>query len=455
MTKTPTAAFLLTALALSAASMPSVTFADVIRKGEGARRQQLDKMELKQFPADGWKGLTWTGAAPAPADLAGKPVLVVMWADWREVSVKGLKLATRLAEKYAKDGLVVVAVHNATGFAEAAKPTAGEGAKILVAHDAKGEFRKSILSESDPDFYVIDRAGQMRFARITTESVDEAVGLVVKEGESDAKGVNDKLKAEADRKAVEAARTAQINNQLDLTSIPEQPYTQPDEDAYTKAGFRKYSLEEKGASNEKDAPKTLQLPDEGFYPSKPQTQGRCTVVYFWNHLIPQSWDPGMGEMDKLQRKYGRDVTFIGVWTPLKLDGIDDEKIKNELKDEQGLERVQKRLSAMAKGRSFGHSMVLDPQGTILAGIRSNDLQLQLGWMPYVAVCSSEGQVRFQGGYKWPQFIGTVEEVLRVDPGVKRRRAAEEKYVMSRQGATPAAPTAPDAAPAVPPAGGTK
>jgi thiol-disulfide isomerase/thioredoxin len=430
---------LLASLALCAAAFPSRAAADVIRKGEGTRRQQLDKMELKQFPADGWKGLTWSGAAPAPADLDGKPVLVVMWADWREVSIKGLKLATRLGERFAKEGLVVVAVHNATGFTDASKPTIGEGGKLFVAHDSKGDFRKSILSDSDPDFYVIDRAGQMRFARITTESVEEAVTTVIKEGQSDAKGVLDKLKAEADRKAAEAARSSAINNQLDMTSIPEQPYTQPDEDLYTKAGFRKYSLAEKGATNKDDEAKTLQLPDEGYYPSKPQTQGRCVVVYFWNHLVPQSWDPGMAEMDKLQRKYGRDVAFVGVWTPLKLEGIDDEKLKNELKDEQGLERVQQRLTAMAKGRSFGHSMVLDPQGTILAGIRSNDLQMQMGWMPYAAVCSSEGRVRFQGAYKWPQFIGTIEEVLRVDPGVKRRRAAEETYIRARQGADPAVP----------------
>lgn len=441
---------LLASLALCAAALPSVASADVLRKGEGTRRQQLDKMELKQFPADGWKGLTWSGNAPAATDLASKPVLIVMWADWREVSNKGLKLATKLGEKYAKEGLIVIAVHNATGFAEAAKPTIGEGGKLFVAHDAKGEFRKTILSDSDPDFYVIDRAGQMRFARITTESVDEAVTIVVKEGEGDAKGVNDKLKAEADRKAAEAARSSDINKQLDLTSIPEQPYTQPDDELYAKAGFRKYSLEEKGASNKDDEVKTLQLPDEGYFPSKPQTQGRCVVVYFWNHLVPQSWDPGMTEMDKLQRKYGRDVTFIGVWTPLKLEGIDDERIKNEVKDEQGLERVQKRLTSMAQGRSFGHSMVLDPQGTIIGAIRSNDLQMQMGGMPYAAVCSSEGRVRFQGAYKWPQFVGTIEEVLRVDPGVKRRRAAEESYVRAHQGAAPAIP-----APTTPPTGDSK
>lgn len=437
------------ALALMIAAITAAgAQADVIRKGEGSRRQQLDKMELKQFPADGWKGLTWSSGAPTASDLAGKPVLVVMWADWRDVSVKGLKLATRMGEKYAKEGLVVIAVHNATGFAEAAKPTIGEGGKLFVAHDAKGEFRKSILSDSDPDFYVIDRAGQMRFARITTESVEEAVSKVVKEAEGDAKGVNDKLKAEADRKAAEAARSSQINTALDMTSIPEQPYTQPDDEAYTKAGFRKYSLAEEGANNKDDEVKMMSLPEEGYYPSRPQTQGRCVVVYFWNHLIPQSWDPGMAEMDKLQRKYGRDVAFIGAWTPLKLEGVNDEIIQKEWADEQGQERVKKRMENMAKGRTMGHSIVLDPTGAILTAIRSNDLSFQLGWMPYVAVCSSDGRVRFQGSSRWPQFLGTIEEVLRVDPGVKRRRAAEDTYIRTKQGGVPA--VAPAAAPATTP-----
>ena len=431
------------AMSISAAS------ADVIRKGEGARRSQLNALELKPFAAANWAKLAdWTnGAALDSASTSGKPVLIVTWAGWRDISVKALKTARKLSEKYGKDGLIVVGVHSADNWADAGKLDAPAGASFLLAHDSKGDFRRAILSNSDPEMYVIDRAGQMRFASITTESAEEAVEKVVKETSEVAAGTNDRNTAQAEAARIEAAKTSNINKSVDMTRIPEQPYVAPDEEAYTKAGFKKYSVTQADAISKFDEVKTLVLPDETYFPKKPEVQGRCTVVYFWSWHFTRSYDPAMQRMEALQRKYGRDVVFIGVWTPFKLDNIPNEYAKKELEEEQDPEKVIPRIRGIMENRKFQHSLLADPAGVILSNARSNDLQFNYFSVPYAAVASSEGVIRFQGSSLWPEFEGAIDEVVNKDPGIKKRRAAEDKWIKA-QAAKPAAPTdgTPDATP---------
>src|SRR4030095_5940001 len=47
--------------------------------------------------------------------------------------------------------------------------------------DAQNEFRKALLSTQDPDFYIVDRAGNLRYADVETASVEGAVNFLVDE----------------------------------------------------------------------------------------------------------------------------------------------------------------------------------------------------------------------------------------------------------------------------------
>jgi hypothetical protein len=47
-------------------------------------------------------------------------------------------------------------------------------------------------------------------------------------------------------------------------------------------------------------------------------------------------------------------------------------------------------------------------------------------IPHVVVMSTDGIIRWQGNPLDPKFRKTVEEVIAADPGVKARRAAENK-----------------------------
>src|SRR3954470_18617576 len=87
---TPFALSVVALIGLSAIAGATPAFAqpDIIREGEGARRRELDKMELKPFPAEAWSKLSdWTnGPALTPGVTSGKVVLIVTWADWYPAS---------------------------------------------------------------------------------------------------------------------------------------------------------------------------------------------------------------------------------------------------------------------------------------------------------------------------------------------------------------------------------
>ena len=171
------------------------------------------------------------------------------------------------------------------------------------------------------------------------------------------------------------------------------------------------------------------------------------VVYFWNWNITRSWEPAMPRMEALQRKHGRDVVFIGIWTPFKLDGVPAGVAKKDLEEEQDPEKVIPRIKGIMDNRKFQHALLADPAGVVLSSARSNDLHFNYFSVPYACVASSEGRIRFQGSSLWPEFEGTIDEVVSKDPGVKKRRAAEDKWLRA-QGNKPS-PAATTTDPATP------
>src|SRR5690606_34092120 len=143
---------------------------NVVREGAGTRRQQLDDMELKPFPAEAWGHLSqWTGEPVQPG--AGEPALIVTFASWYAPSMTGVSIAQRMPERDAEQGLKAVAGHDSRGYEDAAEVLEQRKITIPVALDAEGKFRQALKVDQDPDFYIIDRAGRLRYADIDTRSV--------------------------------------------------------------------------------------------------------------------------------------------------------------------------------------------------------------------------------------------------------------------------------------------
>src|SRR5262249_20871784 len=112
-----------------------------------------------------------------------------------------------------------------------------------------------------------------------------------------------------------------------LEQLPPVPpgYTKPADSAYKEAGWPK--MDEKlgkdfGLLDENNKPvaPVFAFKPQGYFPSKPETVGRVTVVYLFHAEILASFDKVVQAMDQLQVSMSRDVAVIGVLVPAgKLD----------------------------------------------------------------------------------------------------------------------------------------
>jgi len=413
---------------------------DPVRESSGARLDELTKREMKPFPAEAWSTLAdWTnGAALSKSATDGKVVMIVTWSDWYAPAARGLTLARRMAEKYGKDGLVVVAAHADQGWAEAKKPKAPEGSTFLLAHDVGDKFRKALNVDADPDFYFIDRSGALRFADVVNESVEDAVKGLLAETKEDAATLSDRIRNARQKFEQERKRSVSVNNQANLTTLPELPFEKPDAAAYSKAALPKM-MQKANNPDEKPTPiepKDIPLGSAKWTPFKPVTDGRAYVVYFWHPDLVPTYEKPMSELELLQKQWPRDLIVVGVLTSseeFEQVKVADTKLRR-LSPSEG-EEVMKRFR---EKRSLQHYQILDLDGTLFKSVMdSNNSQENLDPGPRAVVVSSDGKARWWGGQWGSGFKAAIDRVLSEDPGILARRKAEAEYISKQKASAPA------------------
>lgn len=418
---------------IGASSLAGADGFDPLRKGAGETRAKLTAIERKPFDwallseLSDWKN----GAAPSAASLDGKVVLIVTYSDWYRPAARALAIARKAAEAHGANGLVVIAAHNPDGWKDAAKPEAPAGTTMLLAHDAKGNFRKALHSVQDPNFYLIDRAGQLRFADIANESVEEGIQFLISEKQDDAATLNQRAADAKRAKEIQDSKTASLNNQNDiLRSIPELSFPAPTPDQYTEAKWPKLPEDERGGTSGQSSKVTL--PAAGWSPSQPALTGRATLLYFWNPGIPASYEQMQRVADLLQRQHQRDLVVVGVLSDFASLGSRDDRMTDEEREKKKLtpETALKRIQEFQTARRYDHAMVVDLPGSVLKSVTS-DTEIPL---PYVAIVSSDGMTRWWGFLGSPQARGSLDRVLEVDPGIQARRKAESEYLRNAKGA---------------------
>lgn len=399
----------------------------IIRKGEGSLRMDLNKSELKPFDTALWSKLSdWKNGTAADVLAPGKPVLVVFWTDYVPTSKRAFALARRMAEKYGPEGLVVVCAHGKHDWEHAQKPEAPKGATMLLALDADESLRAGLKSASDPDFFVIDRAGQMRYASVATESVDAALEKVVKESRGEAAAINGTLQAAALQQAADQRRTEANRANVDLTKLPEVPFEAPAPDVYANKNlWPGKPKQENGYNNQDDQQIKVAIPDAGFLSgSKPETKGRVVLLYYWGLDVRQSF-PSIDRMELLQRQHGRDLTVIGVLSPLK----ENNQFSQQGQDENDPKKLEARVRGFLASRNLNHAILVDPSGALLSqAVPNRNLTTEHPVFPVISVISSDGTLRTWGPLEEPSVRAGLDKVLENDPGVAARRKAEQAYI---------------------------
>ncbi len=351
-------------------------------EGRGDYRQKMDAMQGTKFDQARWKSLAaWTGSAPFSAETTkDKVVCIVTWASWNNASAKALQEAQKAATAYGGKGLLVVGVHDRNGWDQAAQVIGANKVTFPVAHDESGEFIKALGSDAHPDVFVIDRAGNMRFADIMTDSIDTAVKQLVAETPEQAAA------AASAPKADKPAEAAKGNGK----------YVAPPASAYAAAKWPDKNTQQLSAKDMQGKPLPAGgLGQEKYLSAKPNRDGKVTVIDFW-----ATWcgpcRAVMPKLDAFQKEQKDDLVIIG------LSDEPEATVKSFLQTNkhdyaQGLD-VNKRLGS----------------GLAISGI------------PHVVVLSSDGVIRWQGNPHDPKFQDTVKAVIKADPGVKARREAEKK-----------------------------
>jgi cytochrome c biogenesis protein CcmG/thiol:disulfide interchange protein DsbE len=147
---------------------------------EGDDRAEVDALEGKAPPE--LKLKDWTnGDAVALADLKGKVVLIDFWATWCGPCINAIPHTNELQAKHKDKGLVVIAVCNSRGAETMAEVVKDKAIEYLTAADVDGKTVDAYHVGSFPDYYLVDRAGNLRIADCANGSVDEAVEALLAE----------------------------------------------------------------------------------------------------------------------------------------------------------------------------------------------------------------------------------------------------------------------------------
>ena len=431
--------------ALACSLLGSTALGDVVREGAGERRERLSAMELKTFDSavladlSGWS----TGSSISAGDTSGKVVLLFTWASWYSPSQQVLGLAQQLADEHGSD-LVVIGVHHPKGFESAQAVAKSRGVSFPIVHDADGHLRKALMVDQDPDFYVIDRAGQMRYADITTGSVPEAVEELVAESRQDAATLNARIDSARQLADIKFRRTGGINQEIDLRSLGEIPFTPPSSGEWEAVKDRWPELPEDNRGRRRDeseerkvtVPESLQM-----LPKRPATNGRAVVLYFWHPFVPRTTDPTLREMDILQRQKGRDVAVIGV-----LVSTGERARRGEENEMDEPDRLAAAFRNTMREYHLAHTIAYDLPGELFdaamsgsrrsGGDRFNTRQSRRDntgrpLRAPVVILSSDNTVRWFGDSNDPRFTAALDRVLRIDPGVQARRDAEADYIRTQ------------------------
>jgi len=139
-------------------------------------------MQGKPAPALALK--EWMNSNPLTlGGLKGKIVVLDFWATWCGPCIAAIPHNNQVAKKYADKGVVFIGVCAMRGAEKMAATAKAKGITYPIAADDGGATVKAYGVNSYPDYYIIDRSGNLRWADLANKDLEKAIELLLKEGE--------------------------------------------------------------------------------------------------------------------------------------------------------------------------------------------------------------------------------------------------------------------------------
>lgn len=87
----------------------------------------------------------------------------------------------QLHQRYKDQGLVLIGVHSDPDALKMEMSVKENALDYLIAQDGEGKLMKALHGDSFPDYYIIDRAGNVRVADLANAELERAIETMIKE----------------------------------------------------------------------------------------------------------------------------------------------------------------------------------------------------------------------------------------------------------------------------------
>ena len=147
---------------------------------EGEKRSELDALQGK--PAPPLVVQNWINSKPQTlGELKGKIVVLDFWATWCGPCIKSIPHTNELLKKYADKGVVIIGVCAKRGAEKMAETVKKHTIEYPVAADTTGATVEAYKVNSYPDYYIIDRKGNLRWADFANRDLEKAIQILLEE----------------------------------------------------------------------------------------------------------------------------------------------------------------------------------------------------------------------------------------------------------------------------------